>query len=156
MLDLRTGRGAATTPIAQALDASMPPLGSSVRCVEGDILRLGPEQWLLVAATGGRWSEDMRIPGATLCDVSHGRVAVRVSGPDVRAALGKGCMLDLHPRVFGPGACASTVIAKIQVIVHRLPQAEAAFDLYAARSFAGSFWHWLTEASLEYGYEVAP
>jgi sarcosine oxidase subunit gamma len=104
------------------------------------------------------------LPGATLCDVSHGRVAVRVSGADVRAALAKGCMLDLHPREFGPGACAQTVVARMNVIVHRRPTGdendgdekdEAIFDLYVARSYARSFWHWLTEAADEYGCAVA-
>jgi sarcosine oxidase subunit gamma len=80
---------------------------------------------------------------------------VRVSGPDVRAALAKGCMLDLHERAYARGACAQTLIAKVNVIVHRLDGSDPVYDLYATRSAAGSFWHWLAEATREFGCTVA-
>jgi sarcosine oxidase subunit gamma len=154
LTDLRLRLGPGTPSAERILGASLPSLGASSTCVEGDILRLGPDQWLLVSPPGGRWSEDLRVPGATLCDVSCGRVVVRVRGPDVRAALAKGCMLDLHEREFARGACAQTLIAKVNVIVHRLESSDPAYDLYATRSAAGSFWHWLMESAREFGCTV--
>lgn len=125
---------------------------SSSICSYGSILKLGPNEWLLVSS-GSHWSETMTIPGATLTDVSHARIVVRVNGEKSRDMLAKGCAIDLHPRQFPVGTCVQTSIAKIGVILHR-PQNDDSFMLYAARSYAGSFWHWLTSASNEYGYHV--
>lgn len=156
MLDLRLARNAPDTrAVEDAIGTTLPPPRSSGRCSDGAILRIGPDQWLLVGAPGSRWSEDLRLPGATLCDVSHGRVAFRMSGRHVRDALGKGCMLDLHPRSFPPGACAQTAIDKVPVILHRVPDAEEAYHLYAARSYAGAFRHSLVEAAREYTYTLS-
>ncbi len=120
---------------------------------DGEILKLGPDEWLLVSDTGALWSETMAIPGATLTDVSHGRIAVRLTGEKSRDVLAKGCSVDLHPGQFPPGTCIQTSISKISVIIHR-PQNDHGFMLYAARSYAGSFWHWLTAAANEYGYRA--
>lgn len=154
MLDLRSRTDADFHAIERAIDAVLPGPRTSSQSLQGDILWLAPGQWLLVSADETRWREDIGVPGATLCDVSHGRVAVRVTGPDVRAALGKGCMLDLHRGEFVPGACAQTVVARMNVLVHHRHGNDSVFDLYVARSYAGSFWHWLTEAAEEYGCAV--
>lgn len=126
---------------------------SSSSCPTGDILKLGPNEWLLVATPEKPWSETMAVPGATLTDISHARVAVLVDGDKSRDMLMKGCAIDLHPRQFPPGTCIQTTIAKIGVILHKLPN-DSGFMLYAARSYAGSIWHWLTSAANEYGYDV--
>lgn len=116
-------------------------------------LRLGPDEWLLVSDSR-TFEVPANIGSGTITDVSHGRAALRVSGPHVRAVLAKGCPLDLHPRGFPLDRCAQTAIAKVSVILDHM-QADV-FDLYCSRSHAGSFWHWLTEAAAEYGYDVAP
>lgn len=126
---------------------------SSSACPAGEILKLGPNEWLLVAIPETPWSETMAIPGATLTDVSHARVAVQVDGDMSRDMLAKGCAIDLHPRQFPPRTCIQTSIAKIGVILHK-QQNDSGLMLYAARSYAGSFWHWLTAAANEYGYDV--
>lgn len=117
------------------------------------ILWLGPDERLLVSE-----HPVVELPAlignGTVTDVSHGRAALRVSGPQVRAALAKGCPLDLHPREFPPDRCAQTAIARVSVILdHVRPDV---FDLYCPRSYAGSFWHWLSDACAEYGRGIAP
>lgn len=126
---------------------------SSYACPEGKLLKLGPTEWLMIAESATVWSVNMTIPGGTLTDVSHARIAVHISGEKSRDMLAKGCAIDLHPRRFPPGTCIQTGIAKINVILHR-PQEDDGFILYAARSYAGSFWHWLADAANEYGYHV--
>lgn len=119
----------------------------------GDILKLGPDEWLLTAAPATSWPERTEIPGATLTDVSHARIVMQLEGDRSRDMLAKGCAIDLHPRQFPPGTCVQTGIAKIGVILHRRHD-DHGFMLYAARSHAGSLWHWLTTAANEYGYDV--
>ena len=46
-----------------------------------------------------------------------------------------------------------TALARMRVVIHRLPQA-GGYDVYVARSFAGSLWQWVTVAALEFGYRV--
>ena len=127
---------------------------SSSASSNGEILRLAPGEWLLVAEPEAGWSEDIKIEGATLTDVSHARVVVIVSGNRILDMLAKGCSVDLHPRQFPPGMCVQTSIAKIHVILHRLHLGND-YALYAARSYASSLWDWLTESAAEYGYHFA-
>lgn len=155
MFNLRAGRGPGFLAHARStLGLDLPhALGSSGDAATGEALWLGPSEWLLVAAPPTRWSDNMAIDDATLTDVSHARVAVRIAGARTRDVLTKGCMLDLHPRSFLPRMCAQTSIAKINVIIHRISDTDD-FNLYAPRSYAGSFWQWLIDAAAEYGYRI--
>ncbi len=155
MLNLRgVADSAFCDAVHSAYNCELPTApNSSSMCPYGSILKLGPNEWLLVNSARAYWSEMMTIPGATLTDVSHARIAVQIDGDKSREMLAKGCAIDLHPRQFPAGTCVQTSIAKIGVILHR-PQNDDSFMLYAARSYAGSFWHWLTSAANEYGYHV--
>jgi len=156
MLNLRgTADAALPDRVRKVCGCELPTApNSSSAFPKGCILKLGPDEWLLVGETETSWSEKMSMPGATLTDVSHARIAIQVDGGQSRNMLAKGCAIDLHPRQFPAGTCIQTSIAKIGVILHR-PRNDNSFTLYAARSYAGSFWHWLTAAANEYGYHVA-
>lgn len=153
MIDLR-GSPQRAEFLAGALTALgvQPPLApnTSVSREDGTILWLGPDQWLLI---GDCFHEALPLAGGFLTDVSHGRAALRISGPRARELLAKGCNVDLHPTKFLPGQCAQTSIARVSILLH-LTNAEGYFDLYCARSYAGSLWQWLTEAAAEFGYQV--
>lgn len=155
MLNLRGTADAAFYAAVRDVCSCELPLASnsSSESPAGRILKLGPNEWLLVTRPESPWSENLAIPGATLTDVSHARVAIGVGGNNSRNMLAKGCAIDLHPREFPPGSCVQTNFAKIGVILHK-QQHENDFELYVARSFTGSFWHWLTQAANEYGYHV--
>jgi sarcosine oxidase subunit gamma len=113
-------------------------------------LWLGPDEWL-IASLRDRLGEARVIHG-TITDVSHGRAVLRLCGREARAVLAKGCALDLDMRAFPPNACAQTAIAKMNIAIDHATS--GAFDLYCARSYAGSFWDWITEAAAEYGCNV--
>jgi len=135
---------------AAAERLSLPGPLRSAQAADHRALWLGPDQWLLI---GDGFSEALAVAGGFLTDVSHGRAAVRIGGPRARELLAKGCSLDLHARVFRPGHCAQTSIARTSVLLHALGPDDG-FDLYCARSYAQSLWHWLTEAAAEFGYRV--
>jgi sarcosine oxidase subunit gamma len=125
-------------------------IGTSTR-----VLWLGPDEWLVVEnVTPTRISENPGRSRISLTDVSHGRAALRLRGPHARDALVKGCSIDLDPRVFPAGRCAQTALGRISVILDHVEH--DVFDVYCSRSYAGSFWHWITEASAEYRYAIAP
>ena len=126
-------------------------------------LWLGPDNWLLtcppgeVAALIETSRKALADLHAAVVDVSEGRVALQLSGPSAREVLAKGCPLDLHPRVFAPGNCAQTLLAKTSLLLHLVnddPGHGPTFDLYVARSYAQYAWAWLEDAGLEYGVQV--
>jgi len=78
-------------------------------------------------------------------DVSANRVLFELSGPAARDTLATGCPLDLHPRVFGPGRCAQTLLARTAVIVWQTDAAPT-FRLLVRASFADHVRRWLEDA----------
>ena len=142
------------------LDPVVEPL-TAVRQRDVAMLWLGPDEWLVV--TPDRRVERIErvlrdaLDGrpAALTDVSHSRAILVLEGPDARAVLSKGCPLDLHPRVFGPGRCAQSRLARCQVLIHQ-PSAAPAFEIYILRSFAQYAWTWLVDAGQEFGVRIAP
>lgn len=118
-----------------------------------DVLWLGPDEWLVVGPPGDAPAiEDvLRAAGASsVVDVSANRTTLSVAGPHARAVLAKGCSLDLHPRVFGPGRCAQTLLARAQVILRQV-DAEPTYHVLVRGSFAPYLADWLADATREFG-----
>ena len=67
--------------------------------------------------------------------------------------LREGCSLDFHPRVFRPGLCAQTTVAKAGVLIYYVDQ-EPTIDLIVRRSFAEYLALWLQDAALECGFTM--
>ena len=116
-----------------------------------------PGQWLVAVQGEGRAQFDaLRTPlaeMATIVEQTDGKAVVEISGPHVRDTLAKGCMIDLHPRVFGPGDAATTPIALIDCQIWQI-DAGPTYLLAVPSSYAGSFWSWLTSSAAEFGYAV--
>jgi sarcosine oxidase subunit gamma len=150
--------------VGRTLDLLL-PTEPNTTAGRGDLvaLWLGPDAWLLTCPPGAlaAHSDSLRralsdVHAATT-DVSDGRVALRLAGPNARDVLVKGCPLDLHPSIFATGSCAQSLLAKTSVLLH-LPDDHAqrgpTFDLYVGRSFAHYVWSWLEDAGQEYGVQV--
>lgn len=148
------------TAVGRCLDVLLPTEpNSSAQKGSITVLWLGPDQWLITcpAADHPRHIGSLReaLAGrAAITDVIDARVVIRLTGPNARDVLAKGCPLDLHPRVFLPGSCAQTLLAKAAVLIHLTE--DDSFDVYVARSFAQYLWTWLEDAGLEYGLQVEP
>ena len=144
---------------ALGLEPGVEPL-TAVRKRDVSMLWLGPDEWLVVIPDRRveRIERTLReaLDGqrAALIDISHSRTVLTLSGPDARAVLSKGCPLDFHPRVFGPGRCAQSRLAKCQMLIHQT-SATPAFDVYVHRSFAQYAWTWLEDAGREFGVGIA-
>lgn len=149
-------------PGADLVDAFGGPLPERV----GDVavvgsrhaLCLGPQWWLLTdepeeeprleCALAG----ELRAAGGdavSAVDVSAQRTTIDVAGPHARDVLAHGCALDLHPRTFGPGMCASTQLAKAQVVLQQLDGVPT-FRVLVRASFAEYLGRWLLDAATEY------
>lgn len=108
----------------------------------------GPDQWLCVAA---QHLELIDLGAfAALTDQSDGRSILRLAGPKIHAMLRKGVTLNLHD--FAVNDAAVTVISHISAHIWRV--SEDTYDISVPRSFAGSFWHWVSVSAAEFGLEV--
>lgn len=122
------------------------------------VLWLGPDEWLIIAPPDGEITIVASLEAAlgdmhaSVTDQTGGQTVIRISGPSARDLLAKGCPLDLHPRVFGPGQCAQTLVAKASVTLRQIDDAPT-FDLVVRRSFADYLRAWLQDAAQEYGLE---
>ena len=68
----------------------------------------------------------------------------------MRDVLAKGCSIDLHPRVFGRGSSAQTVLGQAGVVLLALSDAGDAYAVLVRSSFAGYLADWLLDAALEF------
>ncbi|WP_277676110.1 sarcosine oxidase subunit gamma [Saccharopolyspora rectivirgula] len=127
--------------------------------VHGDettaVLRLGPDEWLVVAPDGAigdvvdRLTRGLADSFGSVVDVSAHRTTLDLRGPMARDVLEKVCSLDLHPRSFGPGRCAQTLLGRTQAILWQLTE-EPRYRLLVRCSFAGYLADLLLDAMAEY------
>jgi sarcosine oxidase subunit gamma len=150
--------------VGRVLDIVL-PTDALTSATRGEVTALwvGPDQWLVtcpqdeVAGRMGALREGLKDLHHALTDLSDGRLVLGLEGPSARDVLAKACPLDLHPRAFAPGQCASSRLAKADVLIHFVrddPVAGPSFDLYVARSFARYLFAWLEDAGLEFGLQV--
>lgn len=142
--------------IGTAIGAMLPNQPGDVAAA-GDlvVLWLGPDEWLVVGPQGSSAQDTVRDAlgddfGA-VTDVSCQRTIVDLSGPRAREVLGKGCAIDLHPRVFGQDRCAQTMLARTQVVLVCRDTEASRYWLLVRSSFARYLADWLADAADEYG-----
>lgn len=116
---------------------------------------IAPGRFLVVDQVEGL-AETLRAALATadgaVTDLSHGRTAIRVAGPQAEWVLAKLFAIDFSLPAFPVAAGRATqhhdVLAQIQ------RTGPDRFDLYVFRSLARSFWTMLLHAGEEVGCEV--
>jgi len=163
--------------VESALGLRLPAAGRVSSDGERLAVWLGPGWWLLDAperdgaasgsggaeadgaASGGLEAQlvyRLRAAGrpVSAVDVSAGFAVLELTGPRAAAVLAHGCSIDLHPRVFGPGRAARTVLAKAQVVLAHTDDAARGeaptYRIWVRSSFARYLVAWLLDAATEY------
>lgn len=164
--------------VRSALAMDLPAAGRAVDDAGRLAVWLGPGWWLLDVPEGsghGEGSDDAvgDADGAAAAleaplvhrlralsgrmsavDVSAGYAVLDLTGPRAPDVLAHGCSIDLHPREFGPGRAARTMLAKAQVVLAQTDGAEPAsaptYRIWVRTSFAGYLVAWLLDAATEY------
>jgi sarcosine oxidase subunit gamma len=126
-----------------------------VQTTLGLVVWLGPDEWLVITKSDAPESReaDLRAAvapfGGAAVAVSGQRVSLTLSGRHVHDVLAKGCALDLHPRVFGPGSSAQTTLGLAGVVL--LAGADPGeFTVLVRQSFAAYLADWLVDATEEF------
>ena len=87
-----------------------------------------------------------------ITDLSHSRAIIQVKGKDALNVIKKGSPLNLNN--FGKNNCANSVYHGITITLDMINNDPLTFNIMALRSFAGSFHHAITDASLEFGFKA--
>ncbi|HEY7595158.1 MAG TPA: sarcosine oxidase subunit gamma family protein [Actinophytocola sp.] len=141
MIDVRTTG-------AELLGLPVPAPNRVTTAGERAILWLGPDEYLVVAPDGDGVAELTGESVESVVDVSANRTTIELSGPHARDVLEKGMSIDLHPRAFGPGQCAQTLLARAQVILRQVDD-RPTYHVLVRGSFAPYLADWLVDAARE-------
>ncbi len=120
---------AAHLPEAGLEQSSVRPAGYRQWFIAGNEPLAESERQALADALAGR---------AFICDQSHGRIRILISGPNAPQVLNKGTAVDLHPSSFPKGCSAVTLFGHISVQLTRTNMND--FELTVLRSFAESLY----------------
>ena len=144
-------RAAPDTATAAAMGV---PFGRSRR--QDDVLIAGirPDEWWLIgerAAVRRFLAPTDRAGFAHTVDLTHGRLALRVTGPAAAGALEKVCSLDFSDPMTPDGAAASASVAKVGCdIVRDDVDGLPSYLVLADRSYGQYLWDAVADAAQEF------
>lgn len=142
--------------VAGVVGAAPPAEPNTVAAADGNaILWLGPDEWMVATGPGAQNAMESALADVlagrhvSVVDTTDNHTTIRIHGARARDVLAKGCPLDLHPRAFGPGKCAQSVVAGVDVLIHQRDHAPT-YDIHVRCSFARYLWDWLVDAAREF------
>ena len=148
---------AINTQLQSTLQLSLPETGEATSNDTSTILWTAPDRYLIVSADSGAQQalSKMTDDQAALQDLSCARTVIRIQGEACRQMMAKGLTVNLDSDSYQTGqVILSSFDHHYPAIVHYVNSDSDIFDIYITRSFALSFWHWLCDSSLEFGYQV--
>lgn len=157
MLRLRGFDAAVLDAVSEVIGVALPVRPNMASGRSPRVLCLAPNEWMIAGFAG---EADTVLEAASGADVAHlaqvgeGVVTYEVAGPAARNLLAKGCTLDFHPRVFGSGQCAQSLLAQVGVVIDRAPDGED-FVVYASASYAHHLESWFADAIIEFRQEAS-
>jgi sarcosine oxidase, subunit gamma len=146
---------------AEVLGVGALPTIASTTATDADttVIWFGPDEWL-VTSTGLAPEElESQLRGAVVehggaaVDVSAQRTTLRLRGAHARDVLAKGCSIDLHPTVFGPGAAVQTMLGQAAVVLMPLSDNGTDYRILVRSSFARYLAEWLVDGAEEFGVD---
>ncbi|MCF3642489.1 sarcosine oxidase subunit gamma [Rhizobium sp. TRM95111] len=138
--------------LSAALGVSLPTRPKTSASSNGrHALWLGPDEWLLIDENEADLLALAASAGVlhSATDVSHRNTAIVVSGPKAAEAIASGTPHDLTPSVFPVGACARTVLGKIEVVIYRTGEEDYRVECW--RSFSSYAFGLLSEGAEDAG-----
>ncbi|MCG3190439.1 MAG: hypothetical protein LKCHEGNO_03163 [Burkholderiaceae bacterium] len=145
------------TAASRALGLELPvqPCTSAANAVNR-VVWAGPDDWFVIGPKGQAETIASLLRAAlagthhAVTDVSSGYTVLHLSGAPVREVLAQGCPLDLHPRVFKPGASAGSHFFRASMWLWQTDEAPT-YEVLVRRSFVGYFWLLLERSTQECG-----
>ena len=119
------------------------------------VLWFGPKNWLFVSNKKDLLKNiqnhfDQKEFAVT--DLSHSRTIIEIEGKNSKELLKKGCPFNFNE--IKKDVCVNSLFNGITITIDMLNDDPRKIRLFALRSFGESLYHSITDASLEFGYEV--
>ena len=117
------------------------------------ILWNGPKNWLLVSFKKDLLKNiitKLKETDFAITDLSHSKAIIELEGQDAKEVLKKGCPFNFH--TLKKNNSINSTYNGISFTVDMLNTNPDLVRLFVLRSFGESFYHSITDASLEFGY----
>jgi sarcosine oxidase subunit gamma len=121
---------------------------------ETRILWNGPKNWFLVSTKKDLLKDIIQNFNETdfaITDLSHSRAVIQIEGPEAKEVLKKGCPFNFNS--LEKNNSINSTYNGIAFMVDMLNDSPDKVRLFTLRSFGESFYHSVTDASLEFGYK---
>ena len=128
-----------------------------LRVVSNDNTRIlwnGPKNWLLVSTKKDLFkdiSQNLNETDFAITDISHSRAIIQIEGQEAKEVLKKGCPFNFNS--LEKNNSINSTYNGIAFTVDLLNDNPDKVRLFALRSFGESFYHSITDASLEFGFK---
>ena len=120
---------------------------------ETRILWNAPRTWLIISTKDeiiNTIKKNYNIENFAVTHISHSRSVIQMKGLNAKEVLKKGCPINFNE--FKKNNCVGTVFHGITLVVDFIDDDPDIFNLFTLRSFGESFYHHITDSSLEFGY----
>jgi len=117
------------------------------------ILWMGPNNWLIVSSKLDLLdSESVKIDkmNFAITNLSNAKAIIEIEGDLTNEVLKKGCPLNID--AMKKDDCSNSIFNSISVTLDIVSDNPKKTRLICSRSYGESFYHSITDASLEYGY----
>ena len=117
------------------------------------ILWNGPKNWLLVSNKKDLLKnilQNFKETDFAITDLSHSKAIIELEGQDAKEVLKKGCPFNFN--ILQKNNSINSTYNGIAFTVDMLDDDPNKLRLFALRSFGESFYHSITDASLEFGF----
>jgi len=135
-------------------DLKIPLQNSKVSCNKNTrILWVGPNTWVVVSKNADILkfiNKKCNSENFAITDISQSRAVIQIKGIQTKEVLKKGCPINFNE--FEKNNCAGSVFHGINILVDCIDNDMQIFNILTLRSFGESFYHHLTDATLEFGY----
>ena len=118
------------------------------------ILWNGPKNWLLVSNKKDLLTnilQNFKETDFAITDLSHSKAIIEIEGQEVKEVLKKGCPFNFN--ILEKNKSINSTYNGIAFTVDMIDDNPDKVRLFALRSFGESFYHSITDASLEFGYK---
>ena len=115
----------------------------------------GPKNWLLVSTKKDlikNVSDNFKDTDFAITDLSHSRAIIEIEGRETMEVLKKGCPFNFNS--LEKNNSINSTYNGIAMTVDKLNDNPNKVRLFALRSFGESFYHSITDASLEFGFKT--
>ena len=119
------------------------------------ILWNGPKNWLLVSIKKDLLKNILQVFKDTdfaVTDLSHSRAIIEIEGQDAKEVLKKGCPFNFN--ILDKNNSINSTYNGIAFTADMINNNPNKIRLFSLRSFGESFYHSISDSSLEFGYKA--